>query len=84
VVSEIVGCRAGHTVHKTVENGSEFSTGVEDTPTISWVLALSGTRYIVVELSTSRRSTRSISRAFFEVFGIPLGKWRLVGPRNVE
>jgi hypothetical protein len=56
VVSEIVGCGGRWFLHTPVENGPKFSTPVEDTPTISRVLALSGTRYIVVEPVTSGKS----------------------------
>jgi hypothetical protein len=62
-----------------VENEPEFSTGVEDTPTISRVLALSGTGYIVVKPVTSRESPNWHKRVFFKSIGIPNGKWRLDG-----
>jgi hypothetical protein len=80
VVNEIVGCGGGVFLHKPVENGPKFSTPVDDTPTISWVLALSATGYIVVEPATSGKSTKRIVRAFSKDFGVPLGKWRLDGP----
>jgi hypothetical protein len=56
VVNEIVACGGKFSLHRPVENRHEFSTPVEDTPTISRVLALSGTGYIVVEPVTSGKS----------------------------
>jgi hypothetical protein len=80
VVSEIVVSRAKSALHTTVENGPKFSTGVEDTPTISRVLALSGTRYIVVGPVTSGKSTTAFLGAFSKVFGIPSGNGVSTGP----
>jgi hypothetical protein len=56
VVNEIVVFGGRKTLHSLVEKGPKFSTPVDDTPTISWVLALSGTGYIVVEPATSGKS----------------------------
>ena len=65
VVSEIVGNARVAGPEKGVENGPKFSTGVEDTPTISGVLALSGTGYIVVRPVTSRESPNWLEKGFF-------------------
>jgi hypothetical protein len=56
VVNETVACGGEKSLHKGVENRPKFSTAVEDTPTISRVLELSGTGYIVVEPVTSGKS----------------------------
>jgi hypothetical protein len=64
VVNEIVVCGGGITLHSLVEKGPEFSTPVDDTPTISRVLALSGTGYIVVEPVTSGKAKNAVLGAF--------------------
>jgi hypothetical protein len=58
VVNEIVVSGGRNTLHSLVENRPEFSTPVDDTPTISRVLALSGTGYIVVEPATSGKAKK--------------------------
>jgi hypothetical protein len=60
VVSEIVVSSGRKSLHSLVENGPEFSTPVDDTPTISRVLALSGTGYIVVEPVTSGKAKKVV------------------------
>ena len=60
MVNEIVVSGGRIFLHSLVENGPEFSTPVDDTPTISRVLALSGTGYIVVEPVTSGKAKKAV------------------------
>jgi hypothetical protein len=73
VVNEIVVFGGRNTLHSLVENRSEFSTPVDDTPTISRVLALSVTRYIVVEPVTSGKSKKAVQGLFHQVSASPSG-----------
>jgi hypothetical protein len=67
VVNEIVVSGGRISLHSPVENRPEFSTPVDDTPTISWVLALTGTGYIVVEPVTSGKANKAVQGLFHEV-----------------
>jgi len=60
VVNEIVVFGGRKTLHSLVEKGPKFSTPVDDTPTISRVLALPATGYIVVEPATSEKAKKAI------------------------